>query len=108
MAVRRAGSSGNGSMVPVTRPKGQVNIGTCPECGAKRGESCFTMTDTRFIELTKTHTGRGAPKGSVKSVPVPAQPEEETRRRRSTPLLDAQYAERKRREAAARRKANGL
>lgn len=108
MAVRRAGSSGNGSMVPEARPRGQVNTATCPECGAKRGESCFIMTDTRFVELSRTHTGRGALKGTVKSAPVPARPEEEAQRRRSTPLLDARYAERKRREAAARRKANGL
>lgn len=105
--VRRAGSSGNGSMVPVVRPKGQVNTGVCPECGAKRGESCFVMTETRFVELKETHTGRSARQGEVKSAPAPAKPEEEAHRRRSTPLLDARYAERKRREAAARRKLNG-
>lgn len=105
--VRRAGPSGNGSMVPVRRPTGQVNIGTCPECGARRGESCFVMTATRFVELKETHTGRSARQGEVKSAPAPAEPGAEDQRRRSTPLLDAQYAERKRREAAARKKLNG-
>lgn len=95
-------------MVPVVRPKGQVNTATCPQCGAKRGESCFSMTDTRFIELRETHTGRGARKGDVKTAPVPSRPEEAAQRKRSTPLLDARHAERKQREAAARRKANGL
>lgn len=94
-------------MIPAVRPTGLVNLDTCPECGAKRGESCFAMTATRFVELKETHTNRSARRGDVRSGPSPAASETEAPRRRSTPLLDAQYAERKRREAASRRKLNG-
>lgn len=34
----------------------EVNVRTCPVCGAKRGETCFKLTDKSFRELTVTHT----------------------------------------------------
>lgn len=106
IALRRANSTGVGSMVPLVRPKGQVNTSMCPVCGARRGETCFVMTPTRFVELAETHTGLSARKGDVSPQARPQGPSQPGSRR-STPVLDARYAERKRREAASRKKVNG-
>lgn len=94
-------------MVPVSRPTSRVNTGTCPVCGAKRGERCFVLTGTRFVELKDTHTENSARQGEVPVQSAPAVAEDITARRRSTPELDARYAQRKRREAESRRKING-
>lgn len=94
-------------MVPATRPTSRVNTRACPVCGAKRGERCFILTGTRFVELKDTHTENSALQGEVFVTTAPATPEDIAARRRSTPELDARYAQRKRREAESRRKLNG-
>lgn len=37
----------------------EVNVRTCPVCGAKKGETCFKLTDKSFRELQVTHLTAG-------------------------------------------------
>lgn len=105
--LRRANSSGVGSMVPVVQPKGRVNTGVCPVCGAKRGERCFFMTATRFVELKETHTGRSARQGDVKPRPTARQTEEKPVGRNSNASLGGLYDKRGRAQSNKRKNLNG-
>ena len=42
----------------------QVKTRTCPACGPKRGQTCFVMSSTAFIELKETLLGRAAVTGT--------------------------------------------
>lgn len=100
-------SSGSGGMVPVARTRKRVNVDTCPVCGAKRGETCFVMTASRFLELDETHTGKSVRADEQRGPRNPAPDRKKTPVKLSTPVLDAQYAARKRSESEGRRKLNG-
>lgn len=60
------------------RPPKEVNVRTCPVCGAKKGEVCFKLTSKAFFELPLTHTtyrrNRVAAKGAAKPTPPDFRP----------------------------------
>jgi hypothetical protein len=100
----------------------ELNTRRCPVCGAKKGQTCFVLTGTRFIELKTTHAtqareaGIPLPKQRVARPPrtpmaldktLDAPAEGSTKRKRSTEQLDREDAARKAREAAGERRRNG-
>lgn len=84
-----------------------VNTRTCPECGAKPGQRCFVLTNRTFRELRETHTEHSVLKDYYRERPAPPSAEELATRKKSTDVLDARYAEKKRREAEYRNRING-
>lgn len=93
----------------------ELNTRRCPVCGAKKGEVCFVLTATRFIELKTTHLtkAKGTPPAQRRpraqdDVPMALDVTlDGVPRKTSTATLDREYAWKKARLAAGERRRNG-
>lgn len=58
----------------VRAPK-ETNVRTCPVCGAKKGQTCFKLTDRSFRELSVTHTTNSRKQAAAKRAAQPTPPD---------------------------------
>jgi hypothetical protein len=109
LTVRRANSMGVEKMHMDKRSTTWVNTRTCPKCGAKPGQTCFTLSATTFRELKKTHTEHCVLSDEFREKkPAPLTEKELAARKRSQEILDRRHAAKKRREAESSKRKNGI
>lgn len=109
LTVRRANSMGVEKMHLEQQSTTWVNTRTCPKCGAKPGQTCFTLSATTFRELKKTHTEHCVLSDEYREKkPAPLTEKELAARKRSQEILDRRYAAKKRREAEREDRKNGI
>lgn len=114
------------SLVHRETPRKQLNTHRCTVCGAKRGEPCFRLTATSFIELKTTHASQIMLQTEAQGALQPRRKRRQWDRspdhqpmaldatydappppKTSTEKLDREYAWKKAREAAGERRRNG-
>lgn len=107
MHGNRRKTSGNGVTRRARRPKQKkVNLKTCPQCGAKPGQTCFVLTEKVFRELSETHTTASVFQDEYRE-PRPGFEELPTRKT-STGILDARHAARGQKQAESAARVNGV